>query len=270
MLVIALGFGALTALANIAGSYLATLHRSLPPRYMAALLGLGGGFILGAALIEMLPETLERQPGLTMPLLVGAGYLLIFALEQLFSVHLHLLSDEEEPGHTAAVVTHTPLLPGRKAKPQLIPVATGLAALVAFNVHDLFDGLAIGSGMTVDAQLGTLVFVAVVLHEVPAGLVVGSLALAAGKGRKEALLAGVSIGLITLVGIVIPFWLGDVSTFMGDAMLAIATGTFIYVGATILIPLSESGRSRLVTLSVVLGFGVFALTAWLAERSFNG
>ena len=44
-------------------------------------------------------------------------------------------------------------------------------------------------------------------------------------------------------------------------LLALATGTFVYVGATILIPLSEGGRSRWVTFSVVLGFATFAVTA---------
>ena len=53
MLWFALGLGLLTAAANILGSYLATLDRHLSRRFSAGLLGLGGGFILGAALLEM-------------------------------------------------------------------------------------------------------------------------------------------------------------------------------------------------------------------------
>ena len=268
MLWFALGLGLLTAAANILGSYLATLHRHLSRRFSAGLLGLGGGFILGAALLEMLPEVLAGSSGFTLPLLVGVGYLMVFVLEQLLNVHMHRLPGEDGHAHmesrpapganSEALVEPTPL----------VPITTGLAALAAFYVHDLLDGLAIGAAIISSTELGVMVFLAVVLHEVPAGLVVGTVALAAGRSRKEAVAAGTAIGLITLVGIALPFWIGTVSSFPGDALLALATGTFVYVGATILIPLSEGGRSRWVTFSVVLGFATFAATAWLADLFF--
>ena len=270
MLWFALGLGLLTAAANILGSYLATLQRHLSRRFSAGLLGLGGGFILGAALLEMLPEVFQRGSGSTLPLLVGVGYLMVFVLEQLLNVHMHRLSGEG--GHAGEETHPAPgASPGSKGdQAPLVPIATGLAALAAFNVHDFLDGLAIGASIMSSTELGVLVFLAVVLHEVPAGLVVGSVALAAGRSRKEAVAAGATIGLITLVGIALPFWVGGVSSFLGDALLALATGTFIYVGATILIPLSEGGRSRWVTFSVVLGFATFAATARLAGLFFEG
>lgn len=267
MLALALGLGLLTALGNILGSYLATLGRQLSRQFMAGVLGLGGGFILAAALLEMLPEVLETREGLVMPMLVGLGYLGVFVIEQLLNVHLHRLPDEE--GASPEAHDH------RAGQHQMHPVAmiapaAGLAALVAFNVHDFLDGMAIGASILSSTELGILVFIAVVLHEVPAGVVVGELALASGKGRKAALMAGASIGATTLLGIAIPFAIGEISPFLRDATLALATGTFLYVGATILIPLSEAGRSRWVTLSVLIGFGLFALTTWLVGLAAGG
>jgi zinc transporter ZupT len=266
MIWFALGLGLLTAVANILGSFLATLQHRLPRSFSASVLGLGGGFILGAALLEMLPEVLDRSSGSTLPLMVGVGYLMVFVLEQLLNVHMHRLPQGEGRAHEESRPT-----PGVGMVPApLVPMTTGLAALAAFNVHDLLDGLAIGTAIMSSPELGVLVFLAVVLHEVPAGLVVGSVALAAGRSRKEAMAAGTMIGLITLVGIALPFWIGGVSSFLGDVLLALATGTFIYVGATILIPLSEGGRSRWATFSVVLGFAIFAATAWLTGLFFEG
>jgi zinc transporter ZupT len=91
-------------------------------------------------------------------------------------------------------------------------------------------------------------------------------ALAVGRGRRAALAAGASIGLITVVAILLSFWVSGMSPFLSSIFLALATGTFLYVGTTILIPLSEAGRSRWAILSVVLGFGGFVLTAWAAGR----
>jgi len=255
MLWIALGLGLLTAIANVLGSCLAILQRRPSRRVTAAALGFGGGFVLAAALLEMLPESLERGP--VMPAFVGLGYLVVFLIEQFLNVHLHRLPEEGNPAPLAHAA------PG-------IPLATGLASLVAFNIHDFIDGLAIGSGMVAEPRLGVVIFLAVLFHELPAGFVIAAIMRGAGWSRLGAVLAGLSIGLITLVGIAVPFWLGEISHVLTDALLALATGTFIYLGATLLIPLSEAGKSRAITLTVVAGFVVFFVSNWLVGLFLHG
>lgn len=178
-----------------------------------------------------------------MPPFIALGYLLVFLMEQLFNVHLHHVPEENDPS--------------------TIPAATGLTSLVAFNTHDFIDGLAIGAAMIADTRLGIVVSLAVIFHEVPAGFVIATIMRGAGWSRRAAVLAGVSLGLITLVGIALPFWAGGISSFVTDALLALAAGTFIYLGATLLVPLSEAAKSRWITLLVFLGFIVFFLSNWL-------
>jgi zinc transporter ZupT len=137
--------------------------------------------------------------------------------------------------------------------------------MVAFNTHDFVDGVAMGSAMVADTNLGILVFLAVLLHEVPAGFVIAAIVRAAGWSRTAALVAGGSLGIVTLFGIVIPFWVSAFSSFVSNALLALAAGTFIYIGATLLVPLSEAGKSRWITLMVVIGFGVFFVSDWLVR-----
>lgn len=243
MFLIALGLGLVTAIANVLGSCLAILQRQPSRRFTAGTLGFSGGFVLAAALLEMVPESLERGP--LMPAFIAAGYLLIFLLEQLLNVHLHGLPDDNYPSN--------------------IPQAAGVASLVAFNTHDFIDGLAIGAGIIADTRLGIVVFLAVLLHEVPAGFVIATIMRGAGWSRRAAIMAGMSLGLITLVGIALPFWLGEVSFFLTDTLLALATGTFIYLGATLLVPLSEAGKSRWITFLVALGFAAFFISNWFVE-----
>jgi zinc transporter ZupT len=244
MLVFALGLGLVTTVANILGSGLAVLQRQPSHRFTAASLGLSGGFILAAALMEMVPESLER--GAAMPGFVAGGYVLVFLIEQFLNVHLHRLPDEAEQ----ATVTLT----------------AGWASLIAFNVHDFIDGLAIGAGTIAKKELGILVFLAVLLHEVPAGFVIAAIMRGAGWGRWAAVGAGGSLGFITLLGIALPFWVQGTNQFVTDALLALAAGSFIYLGATLLVPLSEAGKSPWITLLVVLGFIAFAATKWLVGK----
>src|SRR5688572_10626157 len=121
MLAWALVLGLATALANVLGSSLAVLQRQPSRSFTAGTLGFSGGFILAAALLEMVPASLQRGPA--MALFIALGYLLIFLIEQFLDVHLHTLPDE--------TILAT------------VPVAAGLAFLIAFNVHDFLDGLAI-------------------------------------------------------------------------------------------------------------------------------
>lgn len=243
ILQIALLLGVLTAIGNILGSCLAILHYEPSRRFTAGALGFSGGFVLAAALLEMVPESLER--GASMPLFVALGYLLVFLTEQMFNVHMHHLPEEENRSH--------------------IHSATGVASLVAFNTHDFIDGVAIGAAMVADMRLGIVVSLAVLLHEIPAGFVIAAIMRGAGWSRLGALFSGVSLGLITLVGILLPFGLGGISTLLTDALLALSAGTFIYVGATLLVPLSEAGKSRWITFLVFLGFGVFLISDWLVK-----
>lgn len=120
--------------------------------------------------------------------------------------------------------------------------------------------------MIAGSELGILVFVAVLLHELPAGFVIAAIMRGAGWSRWGAFAAGGSIGVITLVGIVLPFWVHQFNPQIADILLALATGTFIYLGATLLVPLSEAGKSRAITLLVLLGFVAFYISKELVHR----
>jgi len=93
--------------------------------------------------------------------------------------------------------------------------------------------------------------------------------LGAGRSRKVAVLAGSSIGVATMIGIVVPFALGDLTDNMSHAFLALSAGSFVYIAATDLIPAAGSGgatASRFPFLSVLAGTGTFLATGQLAER----
>ena len=262
MLALALTFGLATALANLLGSALAVSRGGRSGAATANYIGFGGGFLLAAALFEILPESLEGG-ALIMPLYVILGYVAVYLSEQVFASHAH----EEPhagllPPHPSAetAAEHT-LVQEFRHPSAAISVHAGLAAVVGFNVHDFIDGLAIGSGMLTSESLGLLVFLAVLLHEVPAGFTISAIVLGAGRSRRTALLAGASIGVITLVGIVIPFLVGNVRENVAQTFLALSAGSFIYIAATDLIPAAGGGPGRFSFLYVIGGMGVFLATA---------
>ena len=252
---LALLLGVITTLANIAGSSLAVVQRQPSRDFMASAIGFGGGFMLAAAFLEMGPEAIKE--GKYMPAFIALGFLLLYLSEHLLNVHIHHIPEESSQAHGHN--PHSlPVAGNPTSHPSdMIADSKGMVAFVGFNLHDFIDGLAIGAAMITSQAIGVLVFLAVLLHEVPAGFAVATILRSSGRSRRVALLSGVSIGVVTLVGISVPFWVGGVSSVVTGVFLALATGSFIYLGASILIPAAETGRFRWSFLFVALGFFAF-------------
>ncbi len=254
MLALALAFGVITCLANLLGGYLSIAQRRTTGTTLVNFIGFGGGFLLAAALLEILPESLKGG-GPLMPLVASAGYLVVYVAEHLFASRAH----EESHSNSVAEVPHGEHTLAQEFRHEPYPItrAASLAALIGFNVHDFIDGLAIGAGVLTSTTMGVLIFVSILAHEVPAGFAVGSVMRGAGFGRKSSMLAATSIGVITLVAIPISFFVGSANDTLRSAFIALAAGTFIYIAASDLIPAASPARSKNAFLFVLLGFALF-------------
>lgn len=265
---LALFLGLLTAGANVLGSYLGVARRTANVPATSLLIGLSGGFILGVAVLEILPEALDGGGAFVPPVIV-AGYLLMYLIEQYFAAHAHAPSATavSEPTALASAsgddadehTMHTEF----RHDPLPITKAAAIAAFAGFLAHDFLDGLAIGAGLLAERSVGVLVFVGVMLHEVPAGLSVATLMRAAGNSRRASFLSGVAIGLITIPGILLPFLVGDLGGQLTHVFLGLAGGTFLYLATTILIPAAGAEHRRSVVFSVVAGAVLFWGTSLL-------
>ena len=238
-----------TAIANIVGGYLAVFQRTLSRTMMANFLGLGGGFILAAAFLELVPEVLEM--GSEFAIYIVFGFLLIFISEHLLEQYLERRNQRNAVAHEhEEVILH----PG-----------VGLATILGLNIHDFFDGVAIGVGFLTSPSLGILMFLSVITHEITAGFSIAAVSRGAGFGRGVAMASAVAIGLVTVVGTVFVFLIGGMSPMLTGILLGLATGTFIHVGASDLLPAAARSPSRLVVLFVLLGVALFYVSQQLVS-----
>lgn len=231
-------FSLLAAGATLAGGMLATLPGRLSKPQLSHIIAFGAGYILAAALVSLLPESLKLLP--SAPLWVLTGYALAHLFEHTFTTHFHF-------GHE----THTE---------NVIAPSVSVAALVGLSLHAFFDGVAISSGFLVTPTLGVLIALAVVLHKLPEGVTISSLMLAAGRTRRGALQAAGLLAAATLLGAAFMSLVG--STLKGVG-LALSCGIALYVAATDLIPEinqhPQGGYSLSALAGVLLYFGVHAI-----------
>ncbi len=235
-----LAFALAAALANIIGGIIVVsnkwAHKSL--RYFIAL---GSGFMLGTVFLEMVPESMTLTK--SAPLLVLVGYMIVHIFEHTFASHLHF---GEEIHHD-----------------ELMNPAVGISALVGMLVHTFFDGVAIGAGFLVSQGVGLLIFLAVLLHKIPDGFTISSIAITSGRSSRSALAAATSLGASTLVGVFAVYLIGGGSV---SYALPISTGSTLYVAATDLMP--EVNREKGVKMAFVVfaGMGLFLLVRMMARE----
>jgi zinc transporter ZupT len=247
-------FGIFAALANVLGGLIL-----FPPgiqknykKLLKYILALGAGFMLAVIFIDVLPEAIalwqtpesfgKSSETLYAPMvLLLAGYLITQFFEHTIAPHFHL-GEEMHSDH-------------------LISTASAYTAIGGLLIHTFFDGVSIAAAAQVDSRVGILVFLAIFLHKFPEGFTIASMILAAGKGLREVLLATSLVGLTTILGVLLYYFIGAKVGFTVAYALPLASGVTLYVAASDLIPEvnHHGGKRPLVSLSVFAGVALFFL-----------
>jgi ZIP family zinc transporter/zinc and cadmium transporter len=231
-----LGLGA--GLADYLGGFL-LVRRSPSAKALRYFVALGSGFMLAAALLEMVPEGMKANPAWA-PLLMLAGYCGVHLLEHTLVPHFHF--GEETHHH------------------EFLSAKTSYSVLLGLATHTFFDGIAIGSGFALSQWLGWILFFAVFLHKIPEGFTVASVMMAGGRGKRAALNSALFLGATTVAGVLVI----SLAPSLVRAGLPLSAGVTLYVAATDLVP--EVNREPGIRMALIffLGVVVFFLLRLLA------
>jgi zinc and cadmium transporter len=133
-------------------------------------------------------------------------------------------------------------------------------SLAADSIHNLIDGLIIGSSFMISTPLGISTSLAVLLHEIPQEI--GDLAILVHSGYtpKKAALMNLSSALFSLMG-VLTVWIVGSGVNLHEELIAVTAGGFIYLAASDLIPELHRHQSKIKDsiwqlIMVSLGIGI--------------
>ena len=230
----ALLYGLAAAAANVLGAVAVTARATWSLRALDALLSFAAGFLISVSLLDLLPDSIAYA-GAVAPLIALGAFVLVHLTQHTLGRHFHF---GEETHDVSELVSNS--------------------ALIGLLMHTFVDGVAVASGLRVGMGLGSLVFVAVLLHKFPEGLAISSLFLAAGARRSRRILAAGALGASTLLGVV----LTDQLTLLRHYGLAVSAGVTLYVAASNLVPELQDRPGARIPLSFVAGCGLY-----LAARS---
>jgi zinc and cadmium transporter len=213
------------------------------------------GALFGDAFIHLFPEIIREQGfGLSVSLYILAGILIFFILEKIVhfqQYHCH----GEECEHELEKISPNP-----KAKKHIHPFA--YMSLIGSSLHNFIDGTIIAASYIVSLPLGFATTLAVFLHEIPHELGDFSILLHGGFSKGRALFVNFISALISLLGMAFTLLLNSYVSNLHLILVPIATGGFIYVAGSDLIPeLHKDGgfkTSIIQIVSFVLGIAIMA------------
>lgn len=198
---------------------------------MHLLLGFSSGAVLAVALFDILPEVFAFEHGASYMPLTALGFLAFFGLERYTAMHRAREHPHLAEAHEAELGAMS---------------AAGLA------FHSFLDGVAIGVGFQTSTAMGLLIAFGIIAHDFSDGLNTVTVVLAHGNTHKSAI-------FWLVVDMAAPV-LGAASTLMFNLragilpwMLAFFVGSFLYIGASDLLPEAREHDSPWVAVATCLG-----------------
>jgi zinc transporter ZupT len=207
------------------------------------LLGFSSGAVLAVALFDILPEVFAFEHGASYMPITAVGFLAFFALERYTAMH-------RAREHPHLVEAHEAELGAMSA--------AGLA------FHSFLDGVAIGVGFQTSVAIGLLIAFGIIAHDFSDGLNTVTVVLAHGNSHRNAVF-WLMVDMSTPV-------LGAASTLMFNfkgllpLLLAFFAGSFLYIGASDLLPEAREHDSPLVAVATCIGM----LTIYVITRFLRG
>ena len=218
--VVSLGLSVAGSLVGLmVASTLLFFKQDVRTRVVPWLVSYAVGTLLGAALLNLVPEALESLAAPTALGTLLAGIITFFILEKMV-LWRHCHADEECHVHASTV----PLV------------------IIGDAVHTFVDGIVIAAATLTSVPLGITTALAVVAHEIPQEAGDFAVLLAAGQSRRRAVLLNVSSAVGGVAGAALMLAFGSQAPMIVPFVLAFAAGNFLYVAMADLIPSLHRGR----------------------------
>ncbi len=259
-----LGYSVLAGIATTVGALLVLYKYEWAKHNSIHLMSFAAGIMLALAFLHLIPEAIhatyegeeylveagheetehgaeahatesEQKAQLTF-IIVLLGFVAFYAVESMIMIHPR--HDVEAEG------------PHRHSRLSIL-------SIVGLTSHSLIDGVVIAVGFKAGAQIGAMTTVAVILHEMPEGMVTTSILLHDAMERVRVFWFSMLVAIATPVGAVASYLiLGEASENILRTLLALAAGSFIYIAAADLIPETHQEEKWANTIVLIAGMAV--------------
>lgn len=223
------------------GGIIGIFSKSNSNKFLSFILAFASGLMLAVVSFDLIPEAME----------ISSIYVTVIGIVLGIITMIFCDSLVQKKFNTKSVSSKNVGL-----------LKTGIIVSIGLALHNIPEGLAIGSGFDASTSLGYSLAIAIALHDVPEGL---SMAIPMKNGGMKGwkvmiyvILSGIATGVGALIGAIV----GNISEKIIAMCLAFAAGAMMYIVSGELIPESNKlYQGRMTAVGNMLGFilGLFAM-----------
>jgi len=212
-------FALMAGMAALIGIWLVRRFEKYVRKYSSLLIGFAAGLMLANAFWHLLPEAVEESGQWPIWLLGSLAF--FYFLEH--SLMIHSCQEESCAKHLM-----------------------GRMSLIGLSFHSLIDGAVIGVAFQADFSLGLVTAIAIIFHKVADGSCTYALMICGDETPSRAFGLSSLMALATPVGAALSYFFTQraAENLLGGLLTA-AAGSFIYIGASDLLPATHKAHSFL-------------------------
>lgn len=214
------------------GGLIGTIFKNPSNKFLSFILSLASGLMIAVVSFELVPEASEIS---------GIGSTIIGVI---LGIIVMIICD---------------LIVKSKCENKTLKnntlLRTGIVVSIGLAIHNIPEGLAIGTGFESSIKLGYSLAIAIAIHDIPEGISMAApmkkSGLKSGKILLYVVLSGITTGIGAFVGAII----GSISESIIAICLSFAAGAMLYIVSGELTP--ESNRlysGRMASIGNILGF----------------
>jgi zinc transporter, ZIP family len=207
------------------------------------LLGFSSGAVLAVALFDILPEVFAMGGPSFMPI-VAIGFLAFFGLERYTSLHRAREHVHTDTAHDTEM---------------------GALSAAGLVLHSFLDGVAIGVGFQTSSHVGVLIALGIIAHDLSDGMNTVTVVLAHGNPVRRAVTWLIFDMVAPVLGATFTVFY-RLPIAMLPWVLAFFVGSFLYIGASDLLPEAREHDSPWVAVATIVGMVVVYLSSLILPR----
>ena len=269
-----------TALAGVVGTGLGGLVGAMlqkdSNRTVSLLLSFAGGVMLSVVCFDLVTEAIETNVGIwivvgSIALGVAITYFLNYLIDQKTNPEVpHIDANHPKTADDLDELIHSDHLEQHYAQndSKLGLFVAGIVMACAIALHNVPEGMTIGASYASnDGVMGSAALVLAVLiglHNIPEGMAVSVPLIGGGMNRAKAVIITALSGAPTIIGALLGYVIGDMSTLGLALSLGFASGAMLYVVFGEILPQAIlMYHSKLPAFSAIIGIlvGLFIIYA---------
>lgn len=233
-----------TFVSTLLGGLFALKHKDK----LHLILGFSAGAVIGVAFFDLIPEAISLGSSFLsvsqITSITALGFVLYLILDRFFVMHSHTEED----------VVQLHMHSTKRGK-------LGAGSLIA---HSFLDGVAIGLAFQVSITVGTIIAIAVLVHDFSDGINTVNLILKNNGQGTEAFRWLMWGACAPVCGVISTLFFTLPEAILG-IILALFAGFFLYIGASDLLPESHHAHpTKWTTVATIIGIAVLYIAIQLA------